>query len=53
MVLPPMRDNWLISASEAMPVTSEENTKGTAMSLSRLTKIVPKGTKKGSGSINQ
>ena len=23
MVLPPMRDNWLISASDAMPVTSD------------------------------
>ncbi len=38
IVFPPMRDNWLISLSEAMPVTNEENTSGTAINFEEVDK---------------
>ena len=44
MVLPPMRDSFLKSDSEATPATSEVSTSGTAINLSRFMKISPNGT---------
>ena len=43
MVLPPMRDSFCRSASEATPVTSDASTRGTAIRSSRRRKIVPNG----------
>ena len=43
MVLPPILDNLEISFKSETPLISEANIKGTAISFSRLMKIVPKG----------
>ncbi len=43
MVLPPMRLSFRTSDREATPETNEVMTSGTAMSLSKVMKIVPKG----------
>ena len=43
IVLPPILESFFVSESEAIPVTKDANTKGTAISLSRLMKTVPKG----------
>ena len=43
MVLPPIRESFFRSLSEATPVTSEARISGTAISLSPLMKMVPKG----------
>ena len=43
IVLPPMRESFLRSPNEATPVTSDANTKGTAMSRNPEMKMVPHG----------
>ena len=44
MVLPPMRDSFLKSESEATPATREVSTSGTAINLSKFMKMSPNGT---------
>ena len=43
IVFPPILDSFFVSDREATPKTKEANTNGTAMSLSKLINIVPKG----------
>ena len=43
IVLPPIRDNFLVSDSDATPVTRDAKTSGTAISFKRLINIVPNG----------
>ena len=43
IVFPPILDNFFVSDSDATPVTKEAKTNGTAISFSKLIKIVPKG----------
>ena len=43
IVLPPMRDNFFRSLSEATPVMSEASTNGTAMRRSPFMNTVPNG----------
>ena len=43
IVLPPIRESFLKSDSDATPHTSDASTSGIAMSLRRLMKILPKG----------
>ena len=43
IVFNPIRDNFLVSDSEATPVIREEITSGTAINFKRFKKIVPNG----------
>ena len=43
MVFPPILLNLEISERDATPLTRDANTKGTAISFNRLTKITPQG----------